>query len=120
MAIIKEVKPLKLLVTIIDRGKGKKLISYYNSQNIKFTLLCFGKGTASSEILDYLGLDETEKDVFLSAVYAEDVSTIFSQLDEILEIHKAGKGIAFTIPLDSIGGMASFYALTGWKEEEKQ
>ena len=96
MAIIKEVKPLKLLVTIIDRGKGKKLISYYNSQNIKFTLLCFGKGTASSEILDYLGLDE------------------------ILEIHKAGKGIAFTIPLDSIGGMASFYALTGWKEEEKQ
>lgn len=117
MARIREVKPLKLMITIVDRGKGKKLISYYKSHNINYTILCFGKGTASSEMLDYLGLDESVKDVFISTVYAEDVPKIFAQLKEEMELHKAGKGIAFTIPLDSIGGMASFCALTGWKED---
>ncbi len=114
----KEVKPLKLMVTIIDRGKGKKLMSYYKSQNINYSLLCFGKGTASSDVLDYLGLDESEKDVFISVVYAESIPKIFAQLKEKMELHKAGQGIVFTIPLDSIGGMASFYALTGGREEQ--
>ena len=117
MAKIRKVKPMKLMVTIIDRGKGKKLMTYYESQNVKYTLLCFGKGTASSEVLEYLGLDEAEKDIFLSIVYEEDVPKIFGTLDTELELHKAGKGIVFTIPLDSIGGMASYHALTGWKEE---
>ena len=117
MTRIKEVKPLKLMFTIIDRGKGKKLLSYYKSQNINYTILCFGKGTASSDILDYLGLNESEKDVFISAVYADDVPKIFAQLKEKMEFHKAGNGIAFTISLDSLGGMSSFRALTGWEEE---
>ena len=42
---VKKVKPLKLMITIVDRGKSKKLMSYYKSQNINFSILCFGKGT---------------------------------------------------------------------------
>lgn len=118
MEKVKKVKPLKLMITIVDRGKSKKLMSYYKSQNINFSILCFGKGTASSEILDYLGIDEEEKDVFISVIYADDVSKIFAQLKEKMEFHKAGKGIAFTVPLDSIGGMPSFYTLTGGYREE--
>ena len=115
---VKKVKPLKLMITIVDRGKSKKLMSYYKSQNINFSILCFGKGTASSEVLDYLGLNEEEKDVFISAIYADDVSKIFAQLKEKMEFHKAGKGIVFTIPLDSISGMATFHALIGGGKEE--
>ncbi|NDO45706.1 hypothetical protein [Clostridium sp. MD294] len=118
MAKVKKVKPLKLMITIVDRGKSKKLMSYYKSQGINFSILCFGKGTASSEILDYLGLNEEEKDVFISTVYADDIPKIFAQLKEKTEFHKAGKGIVFTISLDSIGGMSSFYALTGISKEE--
>ena len=34
-----------------------------------------------------------KKDVFISVIYADDVSKIFAQLKEKMEFHKAGKGI---------------------------
>lgn len=57
---------LKMLVTIVDRGKGAAAVSLYREQRLHFDYLCMGLGTANSKILDYFGLSETEKDVVIT------------------------------------------------------
>ena len=59
---------LKMLVTIVDRGKGAAAVSLYREQRLHFDYLCMGLGTANSKILDYFGLSETEKDVVITLV----------------------------------------------------
>ena len=54
---------MRLMVTIVDRGKGSAAVDIYRSQKLHFDYLCLGFGTANSQILDYLGLEATEKDV---------------------------------------------------------
>ena len=49
----------KLIITIVDRGKGTKAVDLYRSHHLHFDFACLGAGTASSKILNYFGLDET-------------------------------------------------------------
>ena len=58
--------PVKCLVTILDRGMGETAIDVLNPIYKTEYMIILGKGTAGSEIMDYLGLDEPEKDVLIT------------------------------------------------------
>ena len=62
---------LYMMVTITDRNRKKKFEEFYkkNEHMVFFTTL--GRGTANSEMLDYFGLEESEKVVILSVVTKE-------------------------------------------------
>ena len=62
---------LYMMVTITDRNRKKKFEEFYkkNEHMVFFTTL--GRGTANSEMLDYFGLEESEKVVILSVVTEE-------------------------------------------------
>ena len=53
----------KLIITIVDRGKGGKAVDLYRKHHLHFDFACLGAGTASSKILNYFGLDETAKEL---------------------------------------------------------
>ena len=95
---------LYAMITIVDRKVGKKYLELYqkNEQHVSFTSL--GAGTASSDILDYLGLDAAEKLVVFSVQQEESWLHIKKQLQQKLKIDAPGGGIAFIVPLSSIGG----------------
>ena len=95
---------LYLMTTIVDRKVGKRYLELYkaNEQHVMFTSL--GEGTASSDMLDYLGLDKAEKLVVFSVHEEDDWFLIKKQLQQKLKIDAPGGGIAFIIPLSSIGG----------------
>lgn len=95
-------KKIKLLFTIIDRGKGEKLTEIFRENNVMYNLIALGKGTAKSEILDYLGLGRTEKDIVISIVYEENVHDILKILNEKMHLKEPGNGVAFTIPIKSV------------------
>lgn len=95
-------KKIKMLITIVDRGKGEKLTELFRENNVMYNLIALGKGTAKSEILDYLGLGQTEKDIVLSVIYDEDVKNIMDILREKMHLREPGNGVAFTIPINSI------------------
>ena len=95
-------RQLSWLVTIVDRDKGNAVAEIYNQHHIGVQLIALGKGTAESEIMDYLGLDQLEKDLILSLVPSTLAGNILSHLNETLHFSKPGKGIAFSIPLNSI------------------
>ena len=49
--------PVKMLVSIVDRGRGANLTAYYNKKYPHTSFLAMGVGTASTAIMDMLGLD---------------------------------------------------------------
>ena len=57
---------IELLITILERGKGKKLVQFLNKHQVNFHLEFIGAGTATSEMLDILGLNNKDKDIIIS------------------------------------------------------
>lgn len=111
---------LYLMTTIVDRKVGKKYLELYksNEQHVMFTSL--GEGTASSDMLDYLGLDKAEKLVVFSVQEEDDWLRVKKQLQQKLKIDAPGGGIAFIIPLSSIGGKKSLQFLLEKQDYQKE
>lgn len=93
---------IKWLVTIVDRGKGEEIIKLCNENNSEFHLISLGVGTASRDIMNYLGLDEPEKDIVMSLVPDLNVKNIFEIFKNKMHFLKPGKGIAFTISISAM------------------
>lgn len=106
-------KKLSLIVAIVNRHQGEKVSKLLNSENLTFNYIFLGHGTASSELLNYLGIGETEKDIVLSSAPAEKVPALMEQLQRELHLEKAGNGVAFTIPISSVGGAKTLSLMTG-------
>ena len=54
---------IDLIITITDRDRAEDFTAWYRSQGIPLVLTALGQGTATTEILDYLGLEDSEKAV---------------------------------------------------------
>jgi hypothetical protein len=89
-----------LVVVICDRGKEKKITGFFKDRNATLNLLTLGKGTASSKILNYLGLGEIEKAILFSVMPSGETRDVLSKVDETLDLKRPGRGIAFTLSLD--------------------
>jgi len=83
------------------------------------SLVTLGGGTANSEMLDYFGLESSEKAVIFGIVTDEVWDYIKKGLQSKLQIDVPGTGIAFTIPLSSIGGKRELLFLTEGQKYEK-
>ena len=111
---------LYVMVTIVDRKVGKKYLELYkkNEQYVSFASLA--SGTASSDILDYLGLDAAEKLVVFSVQEEKSWLYIKKQLQQKLKIDAPGGGIAFIVPLSSIGGKKALQFLLESQDYQKE
>mgnify|MGYP001116186181 FL=1 len=103
---------LFLMTSILSRHKAKRFLHFYQEHNVHVTLNTLGRGTAASEILDYFGLEEVEKVLMLSIVTKDVWRNIKKGLQEKMNIDIPGTGIAFLIPLSSIGGKKQLQFLT--------
>ncbi len=50
-----------IMTTIIDRKNSKKYIDLYKKDKLEGMYITLGEGTARGDILDYLGLEASEK-----------------------------------------------------------
>lgn len=108
------------MTTIVDRKIVNKYIELYQDNNLHVMYLTLGFGTAANEILDYLGLESAEKAVAYSVLEAESWESIKKQLQKKLQIDAPGGGIAFTIPLSSIGGKKTLQFLLESQDYKKE
>ena len=99
---MEQLAKLKLLVTITDRPKGHTAAKICAGMGLQFHLGLLGRGTASSEVLDVLGLGETDKAVLLTLVPEPLVPAVKGDLVRMLRLRHPGKGILFTLPLSGI------------------
>lgn len=104
---------LKLLVSIVDRGKGQSVADLMKKEGVLFHTILLGRGTAHKAVLNYLGLGETEKDVVLSAIRTEGGQRALRRLMNTMRLDAPGRGIAFTVSISSVGGAKTLAYLTG-------
>ena len=109
-----------LMTTIVDRKIANKYIDLYKENDLNVMLLTLGLGTASNDILDYLGLDNPEKAVAFSVIEEHSWIQIKKQLQKKLQIDAPGGGIAFITPLSSIGGQKALHFLLETQDYQKQ
>lgn len=93
-----------MMVTITDRKEAVDFLAFYEKNQVDANLVALGRGTANSEILDYLGLEAAEKTVTISVLTDAVWKEIKKGLQHQFRIDVPGTGIAFIVPLSSIGG----------------
>ena len=98
------VKKLKLIFTIVDRQKGEFYLDVISQFEVNCQMVMGGMGTASSEIIELLGLNN-HKAVILSVAREDMVPKIMNTLEEKFETVRHGQGIAFAVPLSSVIGV---------------
>ena len=100
------------MITITDRRSTDAFLQLYEQQGVTVNLRTVGSGTAVQETLSTLGLEKTEKAVLMAVVTEDSWKKIQRGLRRTLRIDVPGTGIAFTVPLSSIGGRRALQFLT--------
>lgn len=93
-----------LMTTIVDRKIIKKYLELYRENELYVMFITLGYGTATNEIMDYVGLDSPEKAVAYSVVEEDTWFKVKKELQQKLRIDAPGGGIAYITPLSSVGG----------------
>ena len=101
-----------LMHTIVSRGMLPKILSFYQETKIAANLVTLGRGTAASEVLDYFGLEASEKAVLFSVVTDSAWQEVKKGLTRRFRIDVPGTGIAFCVPMASVGGRRELEFLT--------
>ena len=104
--------PLYWLVTITDRRSTDAFLALYAEHGVRVSLRTVGAGTAVQETLATLGLEKSEKAVLFALVTADTWPKIQKDLRRKMRIDVPGTGIAFIIPVSSIGGKRALLFLT--------
>ena len=97
-----KIEPMKLIVSIVERGQGRNMIELFNGQRLTHHLQCAGKGTATSEIRDLLGLDGVEKDVIFTVGRGTMVNRVMRDLNNELRGAARSRGIVFDMKLTAM------------------
>ena len=109
-------RKLKFTFFITERNLGNKLNKFLKEKGFDKYFLFYAKGSATSNILDYLGIGETEKEVI---IYPSNESDAIKMMDCIRESELLKSTIAFRVPVKGISSLKSLeYLLKGVTVDE--
>lgn len=93
---------LEMMIAITDRGRCEKFVELYNENGVPMTMLSFGYGTATSETLDLLGLEASEKAIIFSVTHKALRRELVRMIKRQLYIGIPGNGIVLSVPIESV------------------
>jgi hypothetical protein len=93
---------LKLIVFIIDWNKIHLLSEVFDQEHVRFHFISKGRGTASSEVLDLLGIGANDKAVVICLEQEILAPILLKEVRQKVGRRSPGAGIAFSIPLSGI------------------
>ena len=99
---------LELLITIVNRNKAEFYQDLLQGYEVNMQLACRARGTARAQMLALLGLEEVPKTVIFSFIKEERVQDALAMLENKFQTIKDGGGIAYTVPLTSVIGVAIY------------
>ncbi len=102
---------LELLFTIVNRDKADVFTALLESFDINLQLVVAAEGTATTEMLRYLGYSDNKKAVIISVIRKDRVEAAMNFLNEKFKTIKNGKGIAYTVPMTGTIGVAIYQFL---------
>lgn len=98
---------IMVILSIIERGKAKAYIEMLGKRNIGFHTQCVGQGTASSEMMDILGLGSNDKDIVLSYAPRKVVAALAAELTKDLSSGMGYNGLMMLLSISAINNITA-------------
>ncbi len=86
-------KKIMTLLSIVQEGKGKKLIKELKSLKVLINFQTVGMGTAPTEMMDIFGLGTHEKDIIISLGAENDIREMITNFGENFQSHSKYGGL---------------------------
>lgn len=99
---------LELLITVVNRKKSEFYQDLLLSYEVNMQIAVHARGTASTQMLSLLGLEETPKTVIFSFIREDKLQDALAALESKFHTIKDGRGVAYTVPLSSVIGVATY------------
>ncbi|MDR1565875.1 MAG: hypothetical protein LBS48_01165 [Treponema sp.] len=93
---------LKCLFFILDWEKADELAKIFTRTNVRFHFIAKARGTASSDMLNLLGLGSGDKALCICIEQDCMAPALFREVSRALGFYRPGTGIAFSVPLSGI------------------
>lgn len=111
---------IMMILSIIERGRAKAYIEMLDKRNIGFHMQCVGQGTASSEMMDILGLGSSDKDIVLSYAPRRTVAALAAELTKDLSSGMGYNGLMMLLSMSAINHVAAELLLLQAKDTETE
>lgn len=96
-------KRLMVLLSIVERDKGKKLIKVLEGINIRMNFQCVGLGTAPTEMMDIFGLGTNDKDIVISLAAESCVKDMMADFGTSFQSHTKYGGLMIILETSAAG-----------------
>ena len=106
MANNESFEKLRFLFLITSQKMTDKVGDLFAKNGVPIHYRVFAMGTATSEVLDILGLGTQEKRLFLSVLPKETADAMLLKIHKALKIGAINTGIAYTIPISGASKVA--------------
>lgn len=90
-----------VLLSIVERDKGKKLIKELENINIKINFQCVGLGTAPTEMMDIFGLGTKDKDIIISLGTETVIKDMMANFGVTFESHSKYGGLMIILKVSA-------------------
>ena len=92
-----------LLLSIVERDKGSKLIKTLKKMDIRVNFQTVGFGTAPTEMMDIFGLGTNDKDIVISLGAEPQVKDMMANFGTAFESHSKYGGLMIILHLSAAG-----------------
>lgn len=92
-------EPFRLLMLIIAPKLAEKAAALFERSRVPIQHQLYGRGTASREMMDMLGLDSGEKNVVMTLLTKPSADEMLKKLKKDLRLGTSNTGVACTLPL---------------------
>jgi len=101
-------KENKLVVAIIKRGLGTKVVAAAKDAGAKGSTTILGRGTAAKDAYEkFFNIQyQPEKELVLLAVPHDQVDAVLGAITQVAQLDKPGRGIGFILNLGDVHGIA--------------
>ncbi len=99
---------LELLITIVEKNKAEFYADLIESYEVNLQFITGAHGTAKADILDYLGIKDTDKAVIFSVVREDKLDDLTYMLEKKFRTVKGGKGVAVSVPFTGMIGTSAY------------
>lgn len=99
---------LELLVTIVNRNKAEFYQDLLQNFEVNMQIAMRARGTARAQMLNLLGLEDLPKIAIFSFIREDKIPDALAALENKFKTIKDGGGVAYTVPLTSVIGVAIY------------
>lgn len=94
----------RILVCIVPAKRDKKMRTVFREEKVPIFYECGGHGTAPSEVLDILGIGESDRLITMTFVPQFQARPLIDKINGSMSLREKGNGIGFTMPITGMQG----------------